>query len=44
MQRLDVNAFWKDIRKHTKSKSTLSNYIDGITGEADIADMCMGTP
>ena len=39
MQRHDVDAFWKDIRKHTKSKSALSNCIDGITGEADIADM-----
>ena len=29
----------KVIRKHTKSKSALSNCIDGITGEADIADM-----
>ena len=39
MQRHDVNGFWKDIRKHAKSKSSLSNYIDGITEEADIADM-----
>ena len=39
MQRHDIDAFWKDIRKHTKSKSALSNCIDGITGEADIADM-----
>ena len=28
MQRHDVNAFWKDIRKHTKSKSALSNCSD----------------
>ena len=35
----NVNAFLKDIRKHTKSKSALSNCIAGITGEADIADM-----
>ena len=27
------------IRKHTKSKAALSNCIDGITGEADIAGM-----
>ena len=40
MQRHDVTAFWKDTRKHTKSISALSNCIDGITGEADIADMC----
>ena len=39
MQRHDINAFWKDIRKHTKSKAALSNCIDGITGEADIAGM-----
>ena len=39
MQRHDVNAFWKDIRKHTKSKSALSYCIDGITGEAGISDM-----
>ena len=39
MQRHDVNAFWKNSRKHTKSKSALSNCIDGITGNADIADM-----
>ena len=38
MQRHDVNALWKDIRKHTKSKSALSNCIDGIR-EADIAAM-----
>ena len=39
MQRQDVNAFWKDIRKHTKSKSALSNCIDVVTGEADTDDM-----
>ena len=39
MQRHDINAFWKDIRKHTKSKAALSNSIDGITGEADIAGL-----
>ena len=39
MQRHDINAFWKDIRKHTKSKAALSNCIDSITGEADIAGM-----
>ena len=39
MQIHHVNAFWKDITKHTKSNSALSNCIDGITGEADISDM-----
>ena len=39
MQRHDVNAFWKNIKKHTQSKSALSNCIDSIKGEADIADM-----
>ena len=38
-KRHDVNAFWKDTRKHTKSKSALFNCIDGITGEDDIAEM-----
>ena len=39
MQRHDIHAFWKDIRKHTKPRAALSNCIDGITGEADIAGM-----
>ena len=28
-----LNDFWKDVRKHSKSKSVLSNCIDGVTGE-----------
>ena len=39
IQRHDINALLKDIRKHTKSKSALSNCIDGITGEADLVDI-----
>ena len=33
----DVDSFWKDIRERNKSKSTMSNFIEGIrsTGEAD---------
>ena len=31
----DVNSFSKDIRERNKSKSTMSNCIKGITGEAD---------
>ena len=33
------NAFWKECKKHTISKSALSNCVDGVTGEADIADI-----
>ena len=39
MQNREVNAFWKQCKKHTISKSALSNCVDGVTGEADIADM-----
>ncbi len=42
MQCHDVNNFWKEVRKHGKSQSALSNCIDGITGEHDIADMWRG--
>ena len=35
----ELNDFWKDIRKHSKSKSALSNCIDGVTGETAIADL-----
>ena len=34
-----LNDFWKDVRKHSKSKSALSNCIDGVTGETAIADL-----
>ena len=34
----DVDSFWKYIRERNKSKSTMSNCIGGITGEAGIAD------
>ena len=33
----DIDSFWKDIRERNKSKSTMSNCIEGIIGEADIA-------
>ncbi len=39
MQCHDVNNFWKEVRKHGKSKSALSTCVDGVTGESDIADM-----
>ena len=39
MQNREINAFWKECRKHTISKSALSICVDGVTGEADIADM-----
>ncbi len=35
----DVNNFWKEVRRHGKSKSALSTCVDGVTGESDIADM-----
>ena len=35
----ELNDFWKDVRKHSKSKSALSNCIDGVTGETAIADL-----
>ena len=37
MDNNDVDSFWKHIRKCNKSKSTMSNCIESITGEADIA-------
>ena len=36
----DVDSFWKDIRERNKSKSTMSNCIEGVTGDADIAKFC----
>ena len=39
MKNHEINDFWKDIRKHSKSKSALSNCIDGVTGENAIADL-----
>ena len=39
MQNREINAFWKECKKHTISKSALSNCVDGVTGEADIAEM-----
>ena len=39
MKNHEINDFWKDIRKHGKSKSALSNCIDGVTGENAIADL-----
>ena len=39
MQNREINAFWKECKKHTISKSALFNCVDGVTGEADIADM-----
>ena len=35
----NMKDFWKDVRKHSKSKSALSNCIDGVTGETAIADL-----
>ena len=35
----ELNDIWKDVRKHSKSKSALSNCIDGVTGETAIADL-----
>ena len=37
MDNHDVDSFWKDIKERNKSKSTMSDCIEGITGEADIA-------
>ena len=34
-----LTLFWKECKKHTISKSALSNCVDGVTGEADTADM-----
>ena len=39
MQCRDINSFWKDIAIHNKSKSTLSNSIDGTTNIADKQDV-----
>ena len=39
MKNHEINDFWKDIRKHSKSKSALSNCIDEVTGENAIADL-----
>ena len=39
MQNCEINAFWKECKKHTTSKSALSNCVDGVIGESDIADM-----
>ena len=39
MKNHEINDFWKDIRKHSKSKSALSNCIDRVTGENAIADL-----
>ena len=33
----DIDSFWNYIRDRNKFKSTISNCIEGITGEADIA-------
>ena len=35
----ELNDFWKDVRKHSKYISALSNCIDGVTGETAIADL-----
>ena len=39
MQNREINAFWKESKKHTISKSAISIRVDGVTGEADIADI-----
>ena len=38
MQCHDENRFWKEITIRNRSKSTLSNCIDGATGESNIAN------
>ena len=38
MQCQDENRFWKEITIRNRSKSTLSNCIDGATGEINIAN------
>ena len=35
----ELNDFWKDVRKHSKSKSALPNCINGVTRETAIADL-----
>ena len=37
MDNHDIDSFWKDIRERNKSKSKMSNYIEGVIEEADIA-------
>ena len=32
MQNLEINAFWKECKKHTISKSALSNCVDELPG------------
>ena len=39
MQNREINAFWKECKKHTISKFALSNHVDRVTREADIAGM-----
>ena len=39
MQCHDLNNFWKNISLPNKSNSTLSNCINGTTGEGDIANL-----
>ena len=39
MKNHEINDFWKNIRKHSKSESALSNCIDGVTGENAISDL-----
>ena len=35
----EIDNFWKEIKKQSKSKAAISNCIDGVTGECDIADV-----
>ena len=35
----ELNDFWKDVRKHSKPKSALSNCIGRVTRETAIADL-----
>ena len=39
MKDYELNDCWKDVRKHSKSKTTLSTCIDVVTGETAIADL-----
>ena len=35
----DVNQFWKEIKKHGKSNTSLSNCINNVTGEHEITEL-----
>ena len=35
-QNREIKAFWKECKKHSISKSALSNCVNGVTGDADM--------